>query len=383
MKKDCFLLVLDDEVNILNALKREFAGEPYGIFATADSEEALKVLKRENVKVVMSDQRMPDITGVEFLKKVKDLQPSTMRILFTGYADIHAAEEAINQGEVYRFVNKPWDSEELKRIVRDSIRRFDLSEENRNLSVLLAEKNRFLEKAKAELERMYKIQAEFTSTVSHELRTPLSAIKMAVDLILKGMVGELNEAQKKYLGMAKGNVDRLKRLIDDVLDLTKLESDIRQLAMGKADINQIVREVAESHQHVAEEKGLFLKTEFGVGLPEVVLNADKINQLLSNLISNAIKFTETGGVTVSSVFDADAKQVRICVRDTGHGISGEDLPELFQKFRQLGNAAERKAGGTGLGLAICKEIVSRHNGRIWAESETGKGSSFFVELPVS
>ena len=146
-------------------------------------------------------------------------------------------------------------------------------------------------------------------------------------------------------------------------------------------MNDLIQEMVLVQKPVAEGKGLFLQLELEPFLPSARLNPDKITQVLANLIGNAIKFTEKGGVTVSSHFNKDKDQVEVRVRDTGRGISAEDIPKLFQKFQQLENSAS-KVEGTGLGLAICKEILANHQGTIWVESESGKGSVFIFALPL-
>jgi signal transduction histidine kinase len=229
---------------------------------------------------------------------------------------------------------------------------------------------------------MYEAQKGFTSTVSHELRTPLASIKMAIDLVIGGTAGALNENQSRFLAKAKDNVDRLNRLINDILDLTKLESGRMPLKLEKANIHDVIQDTVEIQAGVAREKGLYLKTELAGDVPLVPFDKDRMIQVLSNLVSNALKFTDQGGITVATSFLADKGQVRVTVRDTGLGIREEDFSKLFQKFQQLGDAGERKTGGTGLGLAICAEIIHRHGGEIWVESTCGEGSSFIFTLYV-
>jgi len=382
MKRQINVLVLDDEQNILSSLKRLFINESFDIFTTTDYQEALDILEKEKgkIKVVMSDQRMPQITGVEFLKRVKQAYPDVVRILFTGHADLQAAEDAINVGEVYRFINKPWNTEDLKTAIRQAINHYDLVIENRNLFEATQEKNKELKILNKKLQYMYELQKEFTSTVSHELRTPLASIKSTVDLVLSGTTGPLNEDQKKFLTKAKNNVDRLNRLINDILDLTKLESGKTQLDIVANDLLQVIKEVIEAQELAAKEKNLYLKGELPSDLPKVPFDIDKMYQVLNNLISNAIKFTEKGGIIVSCINHEEKNYVEVCVKDTGEGIKEEDKHKLFKKFQQLGDS-RKHVGGTGLGLAICKEIINRHGGKIWVESEFGVGSSFHFILP--
>jgi len=205
---------------------------------------------------------------------------------------------------------------------------------------------------------------------------------MAVDILsqcLQGKVDISNAA--RLIDVAKKNVDRLARLITDVLTLTRMESGREKIKLQEAQMNDLIQELALVQKPVAEGKGLFMQLELEPFLPPAMLNVDKITQVLANLIGNAIKFTEKGGVTVSSHFNKEKDQVEVLVRDTGQGITAEDIPKLFQKFQQLENSAS-KVEGTGLGLAICKEILANHQGNIWIESEPGKGSVFIFALPL-
>ncbi len=381
--KETAILILDDEQNILNSLKRLFINEPFDLFLTTNHEEALRMLEKEkNIKVVMSDHRMPAITGVEFLKGVKNRNPQIIRILFTGYADIKAAEDAINQGEVYRFINKPWSDGDLKATLREAVKRFDLVEENRKLLELTQKQNEELRVANERLEIMYDKQKQFTSTVSHELRTPLAGIKGAIDVVVSGQPGKVNEEQMNFLGIAKRNVDRLNRLVSEILDLTKLESGTAGLNRGRANINYLIDDAVKIQKSVTEKRGLYLKAELDSQMQPVDMDADKINQVIINLINNAVKFTEKGGIAVSSKYEPNHNSVTVSIRDTGIGIRKEDVSQLFQKFVQLDHAVDKQISGTGLGLAICKEIVTQHGGKICVESEFGKGSTFSFVLPM-
>ncbi len=375
------LVILDDEANILSACARLFRNEAFGVFTTSDPQEALRVIGTQDIKVVLSDQRMPVLSGVEFLKQVKDKKPAVIRILFTGHTDIQSAEDAINQGEVYRFINKPWQDEDLRVVIRDAMHRYDLTEENRKLYELTQKQNEDLQAANAQLNILIEKEKAFTSTTSHELRTPLASIKMAVDLIAQLTEGKLDEETARYLDIAKRGADRLARLVNDILSLSKLESGAETLKLELFQINEVIKEVAASQRLVAEGKGLYLKTDLAPGLPAVKLNADKINQVLNNLLNNAVKFTNQGGITVTSRMGREAGFIEVCVRDTGPGIAQEDLGKLFKKFQQLANS-DSQVSGTGLGLAICREVITRHQGNIWVESQVGQGTSFIFKLPI-
>jgi signal transduction histidine kinase len=375
MPKGNEVLFIDDEQSIIEGVQRLFWREPYGIIATSSLDKARAVLIEEKIKVVVSDYRMPEISGVKFLREVKEMYPDVVKILFTGYTDFSAAEEAINIGEVYRFISKPWKTAELLSTIRQSIEHYDL------ITSAKAHEKEF-EIANRKLKAMYEVQKEFTSTVSHELRTPLASIKMAIDLISQETVGTINAEQKDILGRAKRETDRLKRLIDDILDLTKIEAGKLQMNFIPNDIHRVIAQVIEAQKDVAQARGLYLKAEFDPNVPLVIFDSDRMVQVLNNLLGNAIKFTKQGGITVKTQDRSLENHVLVSVIDTGKGIADVDIPKLFQKFQQLESALDNEEGGTGLGLAICKEIITRHGGRIWAESGSGAGTSFNFILPI-
>jgi hypothetical protein len=234
--------------------------------------------------------------------------------------------------------------------------------------------------AEEKIKEAMKTKSEFTSVVSHELRTPLTAIKEGIALVADGMAGEINEEQAELLGIAKNNVDRLARLINDVLDFQKLDSGMMKFNFKVNNINEIVKDVYATMTSSAKKAGLNLSLQLDDNLPRCSFDSDKIIQVLANLVTNAIKFTKNGDVTIKTGRHNDS--VRVSVSDTGCGIKKEDIPKVFNKFEQLGLGGERKTGGTGLGLAISREIIEHHNGTIWFKSKFGKGSTFTFTLPV-
>ncbi|HNX69039.1 MAG TPA: PAS domain-containing sensor histidine kinase [Candidatus Omnitrophota bacterium] len=224
-------------------------------------------------------------------------------------------------------------------------------------------------------------KANFVSMVTHELRTPLAAIKESVALVLDEVFGPVNEKQKEFLGAAKRNADRLHSLIDGVLDFQSLNGGTSAFHMKEHDLNDAIREVLEAMKLVADRKGLKLELTLDKDLPLVRFDREKILQVLTNLLHNAIKFTERGGVMIRT--SQRGNIVQVSMTDTGPGISPDEIRRIFQSFQQLEKVGEKRAGSPGLGLAICHEIILRHFGKIWAESESGKGSTFFFVLPVN
>jgi len=235
-----------------------------------------------------------------------------------------------------------------------------------------------LEKSNKELKKLDQLKSDFVSTVSHELRTPLSIIKEGVSLVIDGVPGQLNEKQQKILDISKFNIDRLARIIDSLLDISKIEAGRIELKRGLVSVADIVKQVTLSFGMKAKEKGLTLKLNADNSKGRAYADPDRIAQVVTNLIGNAMKFTSSGYIEVSC---EDKKDMVVCsVRDTGSGISKEDLPKIFNKFQQFGRLAGAGDKGTGLGLSIAKGIMDMHDGSISVESELQKGSCFTFAL---
>ncbi len=223
------------------------------------------------------------------------------------------------------------------------------------------------------------LKSQFISTVTHELRTPLTIIKEDIALIMDGAAGRIKSKQREILEIAQRNIDRLARLINDVLDFQKLQSGRAKFNMQDNHINSVIENVYNTMVGTVKKKGLELQLAIDNTLPKATFDSDKMIQVLTNLVSNAMKFTDKGSITIAS--RRIENSIRISVIDTGCGMKQEDLPRLFQQFQQLGSG-NRKTGGTGLGLAISKDIVEKHGGRIWVESEFGKGTTMHFLLPI-
>ena len=237
-----------------------------------------------------------------------------------------------------------------------------------------------LEKKIEALRDLNKLKSEFVSVVSHELRTPLAIIKEAMSLIYDGTVGETNEKQRHVLVKASQNVERLKNIIEELLDMSRLESERFRLHYSLVNLNDLLKDSAGFFKKRAREKGINLEYVLPERETNIFIDAERINQVILNLINNAIKFTEEDGKIKVELKSLENK-IRVAVTDTGIGITKIDLPKLFNKFVQVSKvpAADRK--GFGLGLSITKRIVEKHGGEIWAESKLGVGSRFYFTLP--
>lgn len=224
-----------------------------------------------------------------------------------------------------------------------------------------------------------RIKSAFLATMSHELRTPLNSIIGFTGIILQGIVGPLNDEQKKQLNMVRGSAQHLLSLINDVLDISKIEAGQLQIAHEDYNLRQTIEKAVGSARPLADKKGLELACSISPEIGNITGDRRRVEQILLNLISNAIKFTEKGSVKIEC--EPEDGKVNIRVIDTGIGIRTEDTETIFKAFRQIDSGITRKYEGTGLGLSICKRLVELMGGKIWVTSVLGSGSTFGFNLP--
>jgi PAS domain S-box-containing protein len=234
-------------------------------------------------------------------------------------------------------------------------------------------------KAEAELGEIARIKSEFMAMASHEIRSPLAVIKIALHLLGKNLQ-KARKGEYDAIGIATRNIDRLARLVDEILGIEALDSGKMQCVMKPEDINALIREVMAGFGPLAQMKGIVLDFDPAEGLPKIPLDRDKVVQVMTNLISNALKFINTGHIKVRTMRHNGF--VRIDTEDTGPGIKVDDIGKLFKSFSRISHEGQRQEQGTGLGLSISKKIVSAHGGEIGVESVFGKGATFFITLPL-
>lgn len=247
----------------------------------------------------------------------------------------------------------------------------------------VAQRTRDLAVANERLQEVDRLKSDFVSNVSHELRTPLTAIKGAVDLVLREVAGPLTEKQTHYLTRVRSNTQHLASLINDLLDLSKIESGKVDVKNSRVSLGGLVHEVVETLRPVATEKVVALQATTPEPSILVWADRDKVNQVLLNLIGNAIKFTPAQGRVTVSASRNGYESVRVSVADTGPGIPSEERENIFDKFYQIAQMGDVKPKGTGLGLAICRALVELHGGKIWVEPEASGGSIFYFTLPAA
>jgi PAS domain S-box-containing protein len=249
------------------------------------------------------------------------------------------------------------------------------------LEIKVAERTRELARANIQLKEMDRLKSEFLATMSHELRTPLNSIIGFVGIILQGIAGEINDEQKKQLSMVYSSARHLLSLINDILDLSRIESGKMEISLTRFKFEEIVSEVTQTLSPVISQKDLRLVTEMPDESPEIYSDRQKVLQILLNLVNNAVKFTNEGEIKIDCTIDNH--NLEVSVFDTGIGIKKEKMDHLFEAFRQVDGTAQRRYQGTGLGLYLSRKLASLLGGKIWAESQYGKGSRFTLALAVS
>jgi signal transduction histidine kinase len=354
------ILLVDDRVDNIIVLERVLKDTNAEFVRASSGNEALALTLDHEFALALVDVQMPEMDGYEMVELMHQSQGDDyLPVIFISavtHDEFHRTK-GIEVGAV-DFISMPFTPE-----------------------VLIGKVNVFLKiyNQRKSVEEAMAVKSQFLSTISHELRTPLTAIKEGIRLVHCKACGDINAEQEELLGIAQRNVDRLARLINDVLDFQKLEANKMRFNMIENNINEVVEEARETVTCQATEKGLHIFTELALDLPEVRFDRDRITQVLTNLVNNAIKFTEQGSITITTA-NIDGN-IEISVQDTGPGIEEDDIGKLFHEFEQL-DEKYRKTGGTGLGLAISKEIIQKHNGKIWAKSEFGNGACFSFRLPV-
>ena len=383
------LLFEDDEGQAL-LVKEALEKDGFTVEVCATGRHGLERVIARDYGVYLIDMKLPDIRGVDVLRRITTIKPEAICIIVTGHGDEVAAVEAMKVGAYDYIVKSPSMGHlaALPVVIREGLERYQLKSEREQLqgelwehARLLQERNAELRRANEELKRLDQLKSDLVSMVSHELRTPLATIKEFTAILSDKIAGPVTNAQEEYLGIIRANIDRLSRIIDDLLDMAKIEAGRVILTKSFVDAGSLLEHVVQSMRPLAETKTIELTIQSSAAMPTIFADADKLTQVLLNLVSNAVKYTNGPGRIALSVVDRP-NEVEFSVADTGVGIASPDLPKLFEKFQQFQRVPGLSGSkGTGLGLAISKRLVELHGGRIWATSQPGKGSTFSFALP--
>jgi signal transduction histidine kinase len=378
------ILVVDDEPDVVKSVQDLLRLE-YRVLGATRAKAAMEIMASEEVHVVMTDQRMPDITGVEFLRQIRGDYPEAIRLLFTGYADIRAVIDAINQGNVYRYITKPWDPEELEAVIRQAVERYELLVERRKLTENLQASNKELAAANSELSRANELKRAFIQVASHELRTPLTILLGLEQLALQQAI-DPNPLRPLLLRIDSAG-KRLQRIIDQLVKMLSAGNFDRGIDRKPTDLAVLLNDTAEDVRPFINLRKQTLAIDVPADLGTINVEASKIRDCISHLLLNAVKFTPDGG-QVTLAAHRSGSGVEVVVADTGTGIDEACRSRVFEPFFTGFDVSHHSSGhyefgrrGLGLGLSIARAFIEMHGGTISCQSAPGEGSTFVIRLP--
>ncbi|MBX6313556.1 MAG: hybrid sensor histidine kinase/response regulator [Isosphaeraceae bacterium] len=374
------LVVVDDEPEVLRSLYDLFRLD-YKVLTFERGPDALAALEKIDAPVVMSDQRMPEMTGVEVLQHTRRLRPDATRLLFTGYADLKAVIDAINEGHVFRYITKPWDPEELAAVVRQAVEHHDLIAERRRLTAELKQTN-------AELAEANRLKGAFIEVASHELNTPVAVILGMTELWKMTQGATAPPSERAWVDKIHAAGRRLAATVERMMKLLRADRFGETLDLHQVELEPLLRRAVADLQPYLDTRRQRVEVQVAPGLGSALVDPAKISDILTNLLLNAIKFTPDGGLIRVAAGPDGPDRVRFRVSDTGIGISPADARHLFEPFFTSYDTLHHSSGdyqfckrGIGLGLSLVKIFVELHGGRVEVESEPEKGSTFGFLLP--
>lgn len=371
------VLVVDDEEATRQAVRRALMDE--AVVLTADGPaQALDALGRQSIWLLISDQRMPGTTGCELLSQVVERYPDVVRIMLTGYADVDTVRDAVNAGGVYHCLTKPWETRELRQVVRRGIERYRAARERERLV-------RDLEAACGRLRGEADRRARLLALTTHELATPVHILLNALDLASSLDLASADE----WMRTARRASVWLTRVLGQVTTTARLEMRTVQMRPAPIDVRALVEMLCERLRQGWGRRTVTVDLPVSPGPTWIRSDPRWLEHAVWNLLTNAVRFTPDGGV-VTVAIDRDETVVSLAVRDTGIGIAAEYLPDLFEPFPSaLGNPLLHTSGflefgtrGVGLGLATVKQIMDALGGRVLVQSAPRCGSCFTLHLPL-
>lgn len=362
VQEQATVLVIDDELAIRDSCCQVLTKDGYRAETAINGDIGLRKIRDIKPDLVLIDLKMPGIGGMELLGKIDDIDPNIISVVITGYATIELAVEAIKLN-AYDFIPKPFTPDQLRIVVERGLERRRLAIES------------------ARLQQEKEIMKEnFITLVSHQLRSPLASVKQYFVVILEGFTGEVSSKQKEMIERASNHIDFLLQLINDWLDMSRIEAGNITKKFGPVDLILILSETLQLLIPLADARKVTIDLNLHDNLPMIQGDRESLKQAFTNLISNGIYYNREGGtVTVSTAEEGNDLTVEIC--DTGIGISEDNLHFIFEEFFRVKCKETQGLNGSGLGLPIAKRIIEAHNGSIRVTSEVGKGTTFCVTLP--
>ena len=349
------ILIVDDELGPRESLKM-ILNPYYNVHVAERGVQAIDILNKIPVDLVTLDLKMPGLTGINVLEKVKQRDPDIEAIIITGYGSLDTAIEGLRLG-AFDYISKPFDVNHILSLVRRGLER---------------------RRAKAKLKQ---VKSDFLSNVSHELRTPLSVVVGFVYLLLNQVIGKLTEDQQKVLETVYRNSEELLELIDNVLWMTSLNAGDTGAMIDEFDAREIVEESVKRYDQIFRDKGLRLAIDVPDGRLSILSDRAKVERIFQNIFNNAVKFTMDGEIRVKASPSGDGLGVEFEVADTGVGIEKSKMALIFEPFQQIDKSAQRSCSGLGLGLTVARRMAQLIGGTVEISSEAGVGTRVTMRFP--
>lgn len=348
------LLIIDDEDIVLKSCRKILSKrDDLEIHTALSGDEGLETVEKENFDIVITDLKMPGTGGMEVLKRLKKDKPGITVIIFTGYATVETAREALKNG-AFDYIPKPFTPEELRDIVDNAIQSRESESDTQMLDLM--------------------------AIVSHELKSPVSVVHTTAETLYKGYFGNLDPQQQKTIETILRNCEYLEDIIRNYIDLSKMEIDDMKSFQKRINlVEDVIDPIIKIPEHVNNNKNISINTEFEVE-PEVYGDENLLKIVVTNYVNNAIKYGKPGTEVKIRLSQKEDSYI-FSVYNEGVGIPGEDMDKLFNKFSRLKQKGTEGIKGSGLGLYICRKIIEKHKGKVWAESKYGEWVTFYFSLP--
>lgn len=384
------ILFVDDEVDNLNVFKLSFK-RYYKIFVADSAQKGLDIIKQEKIKVIISDQRMPIMTGVEFLRITSEQYPQAKRIILTGYTDVSVIIDSINKANIYRYLTKPWNDNDLKMAIDQALVIYNLEHDNKNLLLELADANSALENHNSNLEAIVKERTEslvqtismkdkIFSIVAHDIKQPVSGIMGFSELLLKQVSPSLDEKHVKYLQVIHMSSTQLYSQICDLLTWARSHQNVINFNPRELLLENFIDITLSVNKLNIESKSITIDNQVrDIENCTVYADPDMLRLVINNILSNSVKFTPAHGKITIGIDKTD-NGITIFVKDSGIGINAEQREKLFSSYVRSTTGTMGETG-TGLGLTISHDFLKKHEGDIWVESQPNEGSTFFIRFP--
>ncbi len=367
------ILYVDDEESNLNIFRNTFRRE-YKVLTAINAQQGLEILKNESVDLILTDQRMPEMDGVTFLKHTLQSFPELNRILITGYTDFDALKSAINEAKIFQYIQKPWKEAQLRNVIDKALEIYQLKQENQLLNQQLIEKNETLERINQDLLEFDKLKMDFLSLISHEIRTPLNGIVASIDLLKQDIPLTNSESLNTLILIIETSVNRLEKFLLSAERITQLKSGKYYLAIQNIDANELITSIIDARKEDLCIKNCTINVNISSNFN---LKADKnlINFCIDELLDNALKHSPTGSkISINGIRKNELSIIEIC--DQGKGFSNRVLQNPFQLFVSDDRSDQQK----GLSLALVKLIMDAHKGKVELSNLEDRGAKVTIML---